>query len=148
MSSHNKVEIEPALKYVNYNRFIRFCIIGFSNFIVSFSIFKGMIFLLGNIWLSASISQLFSYSGGAIWSYYWNRKWSFKSNANIKKEAPQFFIVQLICLSLSSISIGFFVDYFSFDKNLTWFCVMSGITLLNFFLLNACVFSKSNCIRA
>ncbi len=129
-------------KYLYYHRFLRFAIVGTSNFIISFLIFEGMTFLLSDASLSATISQSFSYSGGTIWSYYWNRKWSFKSTAKIKKEVLSFFLVQFVCLALSSFFIGLFVDYLHFNSYLTWISVMTCITLLNFLLLNTCVFPR------
>jgi putative flippase GtrA len=69
-----------------------------------------------------------------LWSYYWNRRWTFKSQGNVAGEAARFFSLQLGFMFLSSALIGLLVDHLRLEPTLSWLGTMVLITVLNFVL--------------
>ncbi len=62
---------------------VRFGVVGVSNTLLGYSVFRG-----AHRVLPAAASQALSYLVGMLWSYYWNRRWTFKSQDNVASEAP------------------------------------------------------------
>lgn len=108
---------------------VRFGIVGVSNALISFTVFRG-----AHRVLPAGISQGLSYFVGMIWSYYWNRRWTFRSQGNVTAEAARFFSLQVGFLLLSASLLGVLVDHLRQNATLSWFGTAVLITLLNFVL--------------
>lgn len=116
----------------------RFLLVGVSNTILSYVLFlflyysllKGMTF-----W-----SQCISYAAGIIWSFAWNRKWTFSGVGNWKKQFPRFLIVQTLLLLISAFVLTAASRYFSWNINLLWAATMAFVTILNFILTKFLVF--------
>jgi putative flippase GtrA len=121
-------------------RFVRFILIGISNTLLSFLVFQTGLFLLKGFRLRAAGAQVAGYSAGVLWSYYWNRRWSFRSSRNVEAEFPRFLTAQLLCLSLSTAAMWTACDYARFPATWAWAVVMAGITIINFSLLQYWVF--------
>jgi putative flippase GtrA len=128
-------------------RFARFILVGLSNTLISFLVFHLGMLLLKGFHFRAAGSQVVGYSAGVIWSYYWNRRWSFQSKRNVQAEFPRFLTVQLLCLVLSAAAVGLACDYAQLPATLTWVVVMAGITVLNFSLLQWWVFRSGTIDR-
>ena len=121
-------------------RLIYFLLVGATNTVVSY-----LVFLLGyHLWFpqSALFAQPFSYGAGIVWSYIWNRQWTFQSSADVCKELTRFISVQIILLFLSTSLIYWVVDCSSINASIGWVLVMALITMLNFFLTKTLVFSS------
>jgi putative flippase GtrA len=119
-------------------KLLKFVIVGDSNTLVSYMAF----FVLYNYCFSEHtvVSQALSYFLGILWSFTWNRKWTFDSENHYFNEFIRFFISQLSMLLLSTTALYILVDLYSYDVNLSWFSVTLFLPLLNFFLLKTWVF--------
>lgn len=90
-------------------KFLRFLIVGMINTIVGLSIsFISLNIFQVNYWVST-----FSGNGvGAVVSYFLNRKFTFKSNAAVRKTFWKFIIVILLCYFISYWTSSFIVKSF------------------------------------
>lgn len=87
-----------------------------------------------------ALSQSLSYLSGLVWSYFWNRKWSFRSKGNLYGEFNKFVILQICLLLLSASVISLLVDFIGLSEKEGWIIVMFFITIINFTLLKLWVF--------
>lgn len=120
----------------------RFIAVGFTNFFVSFSVFWLCLTTPFSFSLKASLSQLLSYSCGIIWSFYWNRRVTFKTTGSIIKQASRFISLQVFLGIVSVVLIGYMVDFLDGPPTLTWVVVMTAITIANYLLSKFWVFKK------
>jgi len=120
--------------------FLRFVLVGLSNFAVSFSVFRVLVAATSSLEYSAAVSQIASYAAGTLWSFIWNRRFTFRSKASIPGQATRFFVLQASLAAASSGTIGLFVDHLSFPASPTWFVVMGFITIVNYLLCKRWVF--------
>ena len=121
--------------------FIRFLIVGFSNFLISYILFIVMLFLLPDLSFRASVAQLISYSGGVVWSFLLNRKWTFKSNVYLGTQAIRFFLLQFVLAVTSAILLSLTCDVMGYDPKIAWFGVMGIITILNYIMSKTWAFA-------
>lgn len=121
-------------------RFIRFLLVGLSNTILSYAVFRVSLSLLPDFGGAAAVAQGFSYSAGLFWSYFWNRVWSFRSSEVMFGEFSKFVVLQLSLLVLSAAAISVLVDIFGLAPTISWVSVMFFITLINFAVLKYWVF--------
>ncbi|HYQ92358.1 MAG TPA: GtrA family protein, partial [Candidatus Competibacteraceae bacterium] len=121
-------------------RLIHFLMVGATNTVVSYLVFL----LRYHLWFhqSALLAQPFSYGAGIVWSYIWNRQWTFQSSAAVGQELIRFVIVQIILLFLSTNLIYWLVDCGNINASIGWVLVTAPITMLNFFLTKTWVFSS------
>ena len=106
---------------------VRFGVVGVSNTLIGYTVFR-----LGLRVLPAYLAQGLSYLVGMLWSYYWNRRWTFKSQGNVAAEAMRFFSLQIGFMLLSAALLGFLVDRLSLNASLSWLGTAVLITILNF----------------
>ena len=77
------------IKLIKSNsQFIKFVIIGFSN--LAISLLTYYILVLLNI--NYQIANIFAFILGSINGYFWNKKWVFKKNGEIKATLIKFYI--------------------------------------------------------
>ena len=112
--------------------FIKFIVVGFSNFLVSYATFLVLISLMFKTSWSAGLAQAISYSAGIVWSFYWNGRWTFRVNSLQRSTFVRFLLWQLTLLALSSILIAVWVNQSSLAAGIIWILVMGPVTLLNF----------------
>ena len=122
--------------------FFRFIAVGFTNFLVSFSVFWLCLTTPFSFPLKASLSQLLSYSCGIIWSFYWNRRVTFRTTGSVIKQASRFISLQISLGIISVILIGYMVDFLDGPPTLTWVVVMTAITIINYLLSKFWAFKK------
>jgi len=120
------------------NRFVRFLLVGISNAAVSFIVFRAVydFLFIGNV----LFAQPLSYGSGIVWSYFWNRKWTFRSSGQVHREFIWFVGVQLFLLLLSTWLVHLAVDIGGMNASIGWLLVMAFITVLNFLLTKMIVF--------
>lgn len=106
---------------------VRFGLVGVSNTAIGFGAFWGMHRALG-----AATAQGIAYTLGTLWSYYWNRRWTFQSTGKVASEASRFFSLQIGFMLLSSLLLGLLVDRAHFPPWPCWVAVSVLITVLNF----------------
>ena len=62
------------------HQFVKFCLVGVSNTVVSYALYAGIIFLLRNLSLRQDyiFANVTSFTLSILWAYYWNSKYVFK----------------------------------------------------------------------
>ena len=120
--------------------FLRFVAVGFSNFLVSFTVFRGLFALPWTFEFKAMVCQIASYAAGTVWSFIWNRRFTFRSSGSLARQAPRFFVLQAILALATSGLIGLFVDIMEFPATPTWFVVMGVSAIVNFLTCKHWVF--------
>ena len=93
-------------------RFIRFCAVGLLNTLVTFLVFTILRYFEVNIYLS----NILSYVAGMVNSFFWNKKWVYKSSSRKwLKEAALFLLFFGICylaqLQVFRLSLSFFPQW-------------------------------------
>lgn len=106
---------------------VRFGVVGVSNTAISFAAFWSLHRAAG-----AAAAQGIAYTLGTLWSYYWNRRWTFQSRGKVASEAGRFFSLQIGFMLLSSALLGLLVDRAHLPSGLCWLAVSALITVLNF----------------
>ena len=106
---------------------VRFGIVGVSNTGIGFVAFWSLHRVLG-----AAAAQGIAYTLGTLWSYYWNRRWTFQSQGKVASEASRFFGLQLGFMLLSSVLLGLLVDHAHLPSLPCWLAVSALVTVLNF----------------
>jgi putative flippase GtrA len=124
------------------NTLPRFLIVGVTNTIISYAVFWFAVKTLPPFSLRATTSQLLSYSAGILWSFFWNRRWTFKSEGSFGAEMWRFVALQISLLLTSACLIGLMVDFMSFPATGSWILVMSCITMVNYILSKKWVFNR------
>jgi len=117
---------------------VRFVVVGSSNTALGYAIFWSAHHVM-----PAFGAQCVSYTLSMLWSYYWNRRWTFQSQGQVAGEATRFFISQIAFMLLSSTLLGTLVDRYHFPATVSWFGVMVLITVLNFMVSRYWSFKKS-----
>jgi putative flippase GtrA len=132
----------PPLRRLFDEKFLRFVLVGFSNFLVSFALFHLLLLVPVTFAVKTAISQLISYSGGAVWSYYWNRRFTFRSQGVVLPQAARFLTLQASLALISSVLIGLCVDVLGLPPTPSWWLVMIPATIVNFLTAKLWVFKK------
>jgi putative flippase GtrA len=117
---------------------VRFGVVGVSNTALGFAVFWSAHHLM-----PAMGAQCLSYVVGMLWSYYWNRRWTFQSQGKVASEASRFFTSQIGFMLFSSALLGFFVDRKHLPTGPTWLSVMALVTVLNFLVSRFWAFKKA-----
>jgi putative flippase GtrA len=118
---------------------IRFGVVGVSNTAIGFVAFWSAHRVLG-----AAASQAIAYTLGTLWSYYWNRRWTFQSQGKVASEASRFFSLQIGFMLLSSLLLGLLVDRAHLPSGLCWLGVSAFVTGLNFVASRYWAFKPAN----
>jgi len=106
---------------------IRFGVVGVSNTVLGFGVFWSLHHVV-----PAAAAQGVAYTLGTLWSYYWNRRWTFQSQGKVASEASRFFSLQIGFMLLSSALLGLLVDRAHLPSGACWLAVAVVITVLNF----------------
>ena len=119
-------------------RLPRFLLVGVSNAIVGYSVFMFAYHVIfpGNVFFSQPIS----YAAGIVWSYMWNRRWTFESVNKVSHEFQRFVVVQMTFLLASTGLLHIVVDLGKINASVGWILVMSLITVANYFVTKNFVF--------
>ena len=117
---------------------VRFGVVGVSNALVSFAVFWASHRLM-----PAMGAQCVAYVVGMLWSYYWNRRWTFQSQAKVTSEASRFFTLQIAFMVLSAGLLGLLVDRMHLPSSASWLAVMTLVTALNFLASRFWAFKKA-----
>ena len=118
-----------------YEKFIKFCLVGGMNAILSIIIYNALIYLvhLGEI-PANSIAFIITVING----FYWNKNHVFK-NAD-KNARVKFFLLYGITFCLSNLIIWVLVSIFSMDKSIAQIISLIINTFVNFFASKYWVF--------
>jgi putative flippase GtrA len=89
-----KKQTKPGTKIVKQGA--KFGLVGLSNAIIDFSLYTGLSILLKVPLNKVFLVKYFSGSMAMINSFYWNRKWTFKSKAKLSRSAIRFLVATLV----------------------------------------------------
>ncbi len=118
-----------------YDRtFLTFILVGCSNFAVSFAVFWLCMRTPVVFPFKSSVAQLISYATGTFWSFFWNRRLTFRSSGAVYRQAVRFISLQVSLAIISALLIGFIVENLGMNPSITWLIVMSAVTPTNFLL--------------
>jgi len=117
---------------------VKFIIIGASNTIITYICF----FILYKTLLAgdAFYSQCLSYAAGIIWSFIWNKRWTFSEKPNTWASFASFLTLQLMLLLISAFALDIAKGNLDWNINLIWGCVMAVSTAINFVITKYLVF--------
>lgn len=117
----------PVLKQV-----VKFGIVGASNIFVDVLVywlltrFGGFYYLL-----AATVSFL----AANIWSYFWNRRWTFHDHSPaIIRQYLKFLAANIIAILLNLLLLFVFVDFFHFDDLFSKIIASIAVGLVNFII--------------
>ncbi len=119
----------------------RFLLVGASNTLLSFTVFRLCLGLFDGFVARATIAQALAYSAGIAWSFAWNRSWTFRSSTPVADSFARFGGVQLALLGVSSTALGVGVDLLGWPATPTWIAVLGAVTIANFRLQRRFVFA-------
>jgi putative flippase GtrA len=105
-----------------------------SNAVIGFTVFRACLATPFDVPFKAALSQLITYAVGITWSFWLNRRWTFRSAGNVAPQAARFTILQIVFALLSAAAIGISVDHWGNPATTSWLVVMLVITGLNFVL--------------
>ncbi|MFA5124369.1 MAG: GtrA family protein [Patescibacteria group bacterium] len=98
----------PLFKQSLFRQFIKFCLVGTSNFLVDLGVYWLMTRLFGLHYLVASI---ISFAVAVTWSFELNRKWTFRHHsAGLKWQYAKFFVANIISLSLNLCLLSLLIE--------------------------------------
>lgn len=120
----------------------RFLVVGVSNLVLSYGVFAGALHLLGDFALRGTVAQMAAYCVGTVWSYYWNRRWTFRSDSPVGGEATRFIVLQIGCAILSTGLVGLAVDALRLHASLSWLVIVAFIAVINYALSKYWVFNR------
>jgi len=144
---------------------IRFCLVGCSNVVLSYSVFflcyhyfpLSAIFAalpsdladaliagmrrLGLVSLDASMANVIGFTAGMGNSFFWNKRWTFRSLERTHVQAHRFIVTNLLCLVISTGCMLVGADLKQLPYPLVWGATMAGVTGINFLLSRYWVFA-------
>ena len=103
-------------------QFLVFVIIGCSNFLIGFVTFHSLRLALSGWSWRSFWAQMVAYGIGTVWSFFWNRRLTFRSHRPITLQATKFVSLQGTLAFGSAISIGYGVDRVGFPGLLYLAC--------------------------
>lgn len=121
-------------------KFIKFTIVGFSNTFVTFIFFSITFKILNLHYLMASS---LGYLAGFINSYYWNLRWTFKSNHS-NMILLKFVIVNVVALSVNLLIMRLLVEKMAIDEFISQFVAIGIALIVNFGGNNFWTFRNNN----
>lgn len=132
----------PLLKALvrRYGDLARFVLVGLSNTALGYVLFLSFLWLLGDERKHAGLAQLFAYCGGTLWSFYWNRRWTFRSSGKMRSEGIRFIALQAVLALASSGGIALLTAKLSISVHIIWVLVTAVITVVNFLVSKYVVF--------
>jgi len=89
MAASSSSSLSALVRTLSEVSVVRFGVVGVSNTALGFGVFWSAHHLM-----PAMGAQCLSYAVGMLWSYYWNRRWTFQSQGRVASEAMRFFTSQ------------------------------------------------------
>lgn len=88
----NLLSILPSRHHLLAKQFIKFCLVGLSNLVIDFSVY----FLMTRVFhLYFVLANLISFSFAVSWSFWLNKKWTFRNDARDYQQYLKFFIINI-----------------------------------------------------
>jgi len=96
-------------RYRIFRQFIKFCIVGFSNLIIDFSVY---LFFTRFLDLYFIYANFISFTIAVSWSFTLNKRWTFKMRVaeKVRTQYMQFFIVNIIGIIIQTSILYYLVE--------------------------------------
>ena len=95
-------------------RFIRFCIVGFSNFVIISTVVAIMMKVLNYDYI---LSNVCAYAIAITSSFIWNKVWVFRSSGgNVRREATLYVVAFLCAYAAQFLFLDLTVEFLGFNK--------------------------------
>ncbi|MBU5342567.1 GtrA family protein [Caldifermentibacillus hisashii] len=120
-------------------QFLKFGAVGFFNTLITVVTFNILV-ILG---LNYVLSNILGYTFGIINSFYWNKKWVFKSNSGEINIIFKFVIVNLVTLGLNTFLLYLLVDHLHIRYFLSQLVATAVGMVINFILNKKWTFDKA-----
>lgn len=111
---------------------VRFLLVGTSNFLIGFTTFRLVLMLPVEFTFKVGTAQLCSYGVGTVWSFFCNRRFTFKSREAVGGQLTRFVLLQATLAASSSVIIDALVAVRPESPSLIWVLVMGVVTVVNF----------------
>jgi putative flippase GtrA len=92
---------------VKYKQLVKYGLVGAANTLISFAVFYVLHKLLG---VNYKIANPIAYVSGMLNGFYFNKKWTFKSDGSLKREAVLFLAVNGVSLLTQYLIITMLVE--------------------------------------
>jgi len=124
----------------NIRLFLKFCLVGCSNVIVTLTAF----YILYNFFaINYLIASILAYSLGIVNSFTWNRLWTFRiRKSDVKREFARFLTVNLIGLGMNVCIMFLLVDVICANALVSQVIAVGLVLVFNFSLVRFWVFSS------
>ncbi len=110
-------------------QFIKFGIVGVSSTVIDWGIF----YLLNHFAVYYLTAKVLSFSVAVFNSFFWNRRWTFRSqNPNRSKEFTKFLVIALVGLSINALIMYIAVSVFGTRKIVGLIFATGIVTFWNF----------------
>lgn len=122
------------------SRLFRFCVIGFSNFlIITVTVFV----MMSGFSIDSRVTNVCAYTLANISSFYWNKRWVFKSKGgNVWQEIFWFLVAYLCAVGLQFAFFTMLISWLDVNEYLAQFLGMFVFGTVNF-LMNKFVTFKT-----
>lgn len=122
-------------------QFVKFGIVGFSSTVIDWGIFYFLNYVFGIYYL---IAKVLSFSVAVFNSFFWNRRWTFRSNDPRKMyEFSKFLVIALVGLSLNALIMYLAVDGYHLRKIFGLMAATGFVTIWNFLANKFWTFKES-----
>jgi len=117
-------------KYSIIKQFVKFCLVGFTNVFIDFSVY---IVLTRFFDVQYLLANIFSFIVAVSWSFILNRTWTFRNTENkVRQQYFKFFAVSLAGLLLNTLILYTLVDFYNFYDLLAKGMAVVLVTFWNF----------------
>ena len=142
LSQFSEIAGRLASDSQNVRQFRRYFIVGLSNGVASY-FFLILLYDLQSAHASrGALAQAGASAVVVVWSYFWNRCWSFSSASRIGWEGTKFLVGQALIFGLGVALMGLMVDVLALSLTLSWIAMNGVVIVTNFSLLKLWVFSE------
>lgn len=107
----------------------RFIFVGILNTIVGYGAYFILLYLNMYYILALLISSVI----GIAHSFIWNKKWTFKSKGDVRKESIRFISVYGIAFLINIVILALFVEKLMLDPKIGQIFALCIVTLISFF---------------
>ncbi len=107
----------------------RFIFVGILNTIVGYGAYFILLYL--NIYYIFAL--LISSVIGITHSFIWNKKWTFKSKGDVRRESLRFISVYGMAFLINLVILALFVEKFMFDPKIAQIFALCIVTMISFF---------------
>jgi len=123
-------------------QFQRYFVVGLSNGVLSYIFLIFLYDLQSAHGSRGAVAQAGASAAILVWSYFWNRRWSFNSANGIGWEGTRFLVIQALVFGLGIALMGLMVDVLALPLTPSWIAMNGVVIVANFSLLKLWVFSE------